>query len=70
MDGGAEAKRNRSELEVRRRYHPSRTAQAVLASVYEQIVASGRSPRLAWPTVEPDSEKDVPQPKQTLCAGG
>lgn len=68
MEGGAESK-GRS-LEVTRCYHSSRTAQAVLASVYEQLVASGRPVRPAWPRAEADLEKDLGQPKQTLCAGG
>lgn len=68
MEGGAQTK-GRS-LEVTRCYQPSRTAQAVLASVYEQLVCGGRPVRPARPTAEPDFERDVPQQKQILCAGG
>lgn len=68
MEGGAERKgRN---LDVRRCYHPSRMSQAVLASVYEQLVARGRTVRPARSRAEPDFEKDLPQPQPTLCAGG
>jgi hypothetical protein len=69
MEGGAEAKGKGSQLEVRRCYQPSRTAQDVLASVYEQIVANGRPS--AWRrTAEGDFEKDAREPKQILCQGG
>lgn len=68
MEGGAQTK-GRS-LEVRRCYQPSRTAQAVLASVYEQLVAGGRTVRPIRPRADPDFEKDVPEPQPTLCAGG
>jgi len=68
MEGGAQTK-GRS-LEVRRCYHPSRMSQAVLASVYEQLVARGRAVRPTRPRAEPDFEKDVPEPQPTLCAGG
>jgi hypothetical protein len=71
MEGGAEAKRKRAELEVRQCYQPSRISRDVLASVYEQIVASGRPSGTAWRRrAEAEFEKDVPQAKQILCAGG
>lgn len=71
MDGGMEAKRKGSELEVRRCYQPSRVARTVLASVYEQIVVHGGAPRPAWRrAAEPDFGKDAPQPKQILRQGG
>ena len=68
MDGGADGKG--FELEVKRCFHGSRTAQAVLASVYEQVVASGRRARPAWRRAEPDFGQAVAPQKQTLCAGG
>jgi hypothetical protein len=71
MEGGTEAKGNGSQLEVRRCYEASRTAQDVLASAYEQIVVQGRATRPAWRrAAEPDFGKDAPEPKQILCQGG
>jgi hypothetical protein len=67
MDGGAAEKG--FELEVKRCYHGSRTAQAVLACVYEQVVASGRRARPAWRRTEPDFGQAVTQQQQTMCAG-
>lgn len=68
MDGGAAGKG--FELEVKRCYHGSRTAQAVLASVYEQVVASGRRARPAWRRAEPDFGREVAPQKQSMFAGG
>jgi hypothetical protein len=68
MDGGAEGKG--FELEVKRCHHRSRTAQTVLASVYEQLVASGRRARPAWRRAEPDFGQEVAPQKRTVCAGG
>lgn len=68
MDGGAEGKG--FELEVKRCYHVSRTTQDLLASVYEQVVASGRRPRPAWRRAELDFGQEVAPQKQTMCAGG
>lgn len=70
MDGAAEAKRNGSPLEVRRCYHPSRMAQDVLASVYEQIVPSGGRPRPDWRRIDSEFGQEISQQKQILCAGG
>jgi hypothetical protein len=71
MEGRPAAKGRGLPLEVSRCYQPSRVARDVLASAYEQIVASGRPPRPAWRrTAESALEKDVPQLKQILCRGG
>jgi len=71
MDGGADAKRKRWQLEVRQCYQPSRISRDVLASVYEQIVARGRPSGAAGrKTAAAPFEKDIRQPKQILCAGG
>jgi hypothetical protein len=68
MDGGADGKG--FELEVKRCYHRSRTAEALLASVYEQLVASGRRARPARRRAEPDVGQEVAPQKRSMCAGG
>jgi hypothetical protein len=70
MDGSAERQAKGLELEVRRCYHRSRTAEAVLASVYEQIVPSGGRSRLDGRRTDPERGQQNPQQKQLLCAGG
>ncbi len=69
MDGGV-AKRAGSRLEVRRCYDPSRMAQDVLASAYEQIVPSGGRPRPDWRRTNPEFVQEISQQQRSLCSGG
>lgn len=70
MDGGTDANRKGLALEVRRCYDRSRTAEAVLAFAYEQIVASGRRPGSGWPRPQPDFGQEAARQQQAQCAGG
>lgn len=57
------------ELGVKRCYQTSRTAEAVLASVYEQIVATHRRSLAGSPGAEA-GKHDFSKQQKPLCAGG